>query len=242
MLKETVYSYSRLTTFESCPHAFNEKYNNKYEEGENGWGLGGGHAHAVIEAVLKGEIPPEDAADKWLNELPDLGFPTMTTSYVEKYIAQIHDFFKTFKGVNDEIIGIERHFKINIGGHWLQGYIDLETRTEKGLKAIDWKAASLSGFTGKNLKKKARQLYLYSESMKQEHGEYPKEMFFYMIKDKKPIRIEFSHKDLEEAKDWMKRTIEEIESEKLWTKMPQHFFCKNLCGIKTCKFNGGYEQ
>ncbi len=243
MSEPTVYSYSRLTTFHTCKHAFNEKYNNGYVEGDNAWSIGGGFAHDIIEGVLKGEIPAETAADIWIEQLPPLDFPTMRTSYIEKYIVGIHDFFKSFKGVNDEIVGVERHFEMDIEGVRFQGLIDLETRDkDQAIKIIDWKTSGLGEFTGKKLKAKARQLYLYSEAVKEKFGEYPKEMYFYMIKYKKPIKIAFNQKDFQEAKDWMRSTVDQIEAEKEWEKNHQPFWCSSLCGVKTCEFNREYQQ
>lgn len=248
MKEPTVYSFSRLTTFHTCKHAFNEKYNNGYVEGDNAWSLGGGFAHDILEGVLKGEIPAETAADIWIEQLPPLDFPSMKLSYVEQYIVGIHEFFKTFKGVSGEILAVEKHFEIDIEGIRFQGLADLITRNkDKAIQIVDWKTSGMGEFTGKKLKAKARQLYLYSESVKEEYGEYPQELFFYMIKYKKPIKIAFNEDDLREAKDWMKSTVAQIEGETEWAKKDQpkngtDFFCFSLCGVHTCEFNRNYQQ
>jgi hypothetical protein len=67
-------------------------------------------------------------------------------------------------------------------------------------------------------------------------------MFFFMIKERKPIKIDFKEKDLQEAKDWMKRTVEQIESETVWEKNHQPFWCGSLCGVHTCEFNRNYQR
>lgn len=242
MSEPNVYSFSRLGTFQTCPFAYNEKYNNGYIEGDSGWTLGGTHAHSIVEGILKGEIDPKDAPDLWINETPKFEFPTMRPKYIHDYVQSIHQFFTTFKGINNEILNIERHFKIQIDGIWFQGFVDLETKTDEHLSMIDWKTSSISGFSGKKLKEKARQLYLYSESMKEHYGSYPKEMFFYMLKYRKAVKIDFNKKDLQEAKDWLKSTVEQIESEKTWAKKPDAFWCRSLCQIKTCEFNGNYND
>jgi hypothetical protein len=239
----TVYSFSRLTTFHTCKHAFNEKYNNGYVEGDNAWSIGGGFAHDIIEGVLKKEIPAENAAHIWATQLPPLEFATMKHTYVEKYITEIHEFFKTFVGVNDEIIAVEKHFETDIDGIRFQGHIDLLSRGEnQAIKITDWKTSGMGEFTGKKLKAKARQLYLYSEGVKEEYGEYPKELCFHMIKYNKEIKIDFNMKDLQEAKDWLRATVEQIESETEWEKNHQPFWCQNLCAVRTCEFNRGFRQ
>jgi len=67
-------------------------------------------------------------------------------------------------------------------------------------------------------------------------------MYFYLCLDRKPIEVKHTQNALEEAKDWLKRGVEQIESAVEYPKQPSHFFCKNLCGISSCEFNGNYKR
>src|SRR5690606_26119639 len=126
------------------------------------------------ELILKGEITPSESAQIWLDNLPEHSFPFMQTAYITKYIAESLDFFKGFRGINDEILNIERHFLLDIDGISFQGLSDLECRSESGTnKIIDWKFAAESGFQGAKLKEKQRQLYFYAIAFKEEYGSYP---------------------------------------------------------------------
>ena len=241
MSEKTTYSFSRVNTFLTCPHSFYAAYVEKEEQWQNGWGEGGGWSHEVIEKVLKGEIAAEDALSTWDKGVPDLKFPYMRASYISKYIEGTRKFFEDFRGVNDEILAVERHFVIDIDGISFQGYSDLETRCNEGkLKIVDWKFASESSFRGAKLKEKQRQLYLYSISFKEKFGEYPDELYFYLCLHKKPIRIKFKEADLQEAIDWLKAGVAQIESAMEYPKQPQSFYCRNLCGISSCEHNGQY--
>jgi RecB family exonuclease len=241
--KKMTYSFSRVNTFLTCPYSFYASYIEKEEQWQNGWGVGGSYSHQVIEDVLSGKIEASEALEYWDKNVPDLEFPFMKTSYITKYVDKTRDFFRTFSGINNEILGIERHFEVDIDGISFQGLIDLETRSDEGDMVItDWKFAAESGFSGKKLKEKARQLYLYSIPFKEKFGEYPSSMYFYLCLSKKAIKIDFNEKDLQEAIDWLKDGVAKIEAATEYNKEPQSFYCRNLCGVQSCEFNGQYKH
>jgi hypothetical protein len=235
--KKEVWSFSRLSTADDCLYSFWSQYIALEEQEQNGWGLGGSYTHEIIERCLRGDIPfGQEAADIWLNGLPVLKFPKMTSDYIGTYVEQSYNFIKNFKGVNNEIVAIERKFEIKLKPGWLRGFIDLETRTEQGdLIITDWKSSAKSGFVGKKLAQKARQLYLYAESCKIKYGEYPKEMYFYLYREKLPIKIVWNKQDAKEAIEWMGKVVAKVkESTDFPPKTKADFFCNNICGTKSC--------
>lgn len=241
--EEMIYSFSRLTSYNQCPYSFYLSYIAEMEQGNNSWGVGGKHSHDVIEAFLKGEIDKDDLADHWMYSMPQLSFPTMKDDYLFRYLEDCYEFFDNFSGVEEEIIGIEREFLIDIDGIKLRGFIDLETRTEDGnIQLVDWKTSGKSSFVGKKLKEKARQLYLYAISQFEHWGMWPNKMQFRMLKYKgEIIEIPFTQKGLNEAKKWLKDTVAKIESDTKFERKEDFFFCRNLCGFTQCPSNGNYE-
>lgn len=242
-MSEMVYSFSRVNTFMTCPHSFYASYIANEDKYENAWGIYGSYSHEVIERVLKGEIPHSEAAMEWERKLPSADFGSMTIAYAAKYLMETRSFFENFSGVNDEILAVERHFLLDIDGIKFQGLADLECRSSDGVnKIVDWKFAAESGFAGKKLKEKQRQLYFYALAFKEHYGDYPTELYFYLCLKKKAIKIKFNKKDLQEAIDWLKAGVAQIESSESYPKIQDHFFCKNLCGITSCEFNGRYGR
>jgi hypothetical protein len=205
----------------------------------NSWGLSGSLAHKIIEDVLSGSQKAEDLDKFFYENLPELDFGSLGERYKEKYIYEICDFFRDFKGINDEVLALERHFTLDLGDYFLRGYTDLETKSANGkLKVIDWKTSGESGFKGSKLRLKKRQLYVYAEAMFQEYGEYPDEMYFFLIRYNKPIKEVFSKARLDETFEWIDKTVKEIESAEEYPKEPDYFFCENLCGFGGCPLNG----
>jgi hypothetical protein len=234
-----IWSFSRLTTADDCLYSYWSRYEAKEPQENNAWGIGGGHTHDILEKGFKGEIQwGKEAADLWADTLPILDFPSMTTTYVSNYINQSYDFIQSFKGVNNKVLSVEREFEIDIRGNLLRGFIDLETETENGdLVITDWKSSSKSSFVGKKLAPKARQLYLYAESCKQHYGKYPKEMYFYLYREKLPIKIEWKQEGADEAIEWMCGVIEKVKNATSFPPKPQaDFFCFNVCGVKSCVY------
>ena len=245
-MDKEVYSYSRLSSYDACPYSYYATYRLDERDEDSQWGALGSHAHDTIELVLKKEMDSSFAADYFYSNMPELHFPNMKEGYKERLIGDCLGFFENLPILQSElqfnnVIGIEREFIVDIDGEKLRGFIDAEFKLEDGILNRDWKTSSMSGFSGKELKKKARQLYLYSKSTKEHFGEFPKYLEFYMIKYKKPIRIEFNEKDYQEAIDWALRTIEAINNDKIWEKVESYFKCKNLCSSTSCPLSGNYK-
>lgn len=233
-MKERIWSFSRLSSYEQCPHSFYRKYILGERGGDNDWALSNTVAHDALELSMKGEIDYEFAAQYFLDNTKHCTFDTMKQGYAATHISAITDFFSDWKGPKGEVIGIEREFLIDIGGEKLRGYIDAEVKNEEGITLVDWKGSAISGFQGKKLKEKARQLQLYSISAEEHWGEKPKKAYFYMLKYKKAIGVSLAEKDVQEARDWMLRTIEKIDNDTTWEAKPEWFFCNQLCKLYNC--------
>lgn len=238
------WSFSRLDTYNTCPYSYYAKYVLKEEEVPNDWATNGTAVHDTMEFVANKELLPEEAGDYYFHSLPDLNFPTMKEGYKEKLVVDCLSFCENVPNLDldlDKVIAVEREFEIDVQGETLKGFIDLELRFEDGILNRDWKTSSMSGFTGKKLQHKLKQLYLYSESTKEHFGEYPKYLEFYMVRFQKAIRVEFDKKAHQEAIDWMMRTVEDIYNAKGFPQKEDYFFCNNICGVASCEFNGNYK-
>jgi len=241
-MKEMIWSFSRLDTLWTCPYSFYSQYILKEEQTDNDWGIIGGSLHTAAEEIVKGNLAQEKAADYFYEGLPEISFPQFKPEYKDKLLGDCIHFLDNFPKIEAEVLDVERKFLIDIDGNKLRGYIDLELKDDKGIINLDWKTSSLSGFSGKKLRHKAKQLYLYAASTKEHFGEFPHTLRFYMVRGNKPIDIEFNKKDYQEALDWMKRVIEIYENTTEWEKKEQFFFCKNVCGTSSCEFNGNYRK
>jgi hypothetical protein len=240
-----VWSFSRLSSYDTCPYQFYATYVLGERDENNGWGILGGHAHETLEYVEKGELAAEEAQHYFHELLPPIIIPSMTDKYVAGIIRDCLHFFEELPNLEldfDKVIDIERKFITEFEGHKFTGFIDAEMKYGKDIVIRDWKTSGESGFKGKKLKEKARQMYLYSKAVKDRYGKYPKRLEFYMLRYQKPIVIDFKLKDYREAVDWAVSTIEKIENDTVFERKPQFFWCKNLCSSTSCENSGNYNK
>lgn len=135
---------------------------------------------------------------------------------------------------------VEREINLDIDGRPFVGYIDLETRAKEGYtQIIDHKLSKK--FSKADLKKKQRQMYLYSIDHEKTFGAPPKELIFNFYSTGEYLIIPFNKEDQQEAYDWALETIIKIEN-KDWNSgefktSSSKFFCDNLCGFRNnCNF------
>lgn len=244
-MKERVWSFSRLSTFEQCEFSFYQQYIEEECGENNAWGILGGYTHEVIEKILLGEIAAESGSEYFMKNLPEFNFDTMKPDYGDKWVSDTKSFFDTFKGVNDNVVAVEKDFQIDIDGYKLRGFIDLITESEEGLlKEVDFKTSKK--FSKPDLIKKQRQLYLYGAAMKELYGRHPNKMYFYFLRDKAAIEVEWSDKDYQESIGWMKRIVDKINDKvdrgEPFIQNEQYFFCKSICQTSSCPFNRNYNK
>lgn len=236
MSKETesinLWSFSRVTSHEQCPLQYKMKYIDGFEEEENGWGVLGTYCHEILELYAKKQIEIPQMVEYYVSNYPEPVFPTLgRTDLAVKYRHECYEFFKNFRGFSTEVVGVERDFKMHIeGNNYLRGFIDLETFDGENYTNVDYKISN--PFKGEELKKKRRQLYLYSRATKEKFGKFPKFMYFYFIKANSYIQIPFNEADYHEAWEWLSLEINKIQNAETHQAKPDRFYCGNLCGFR----------
>lgn len=239
LMKEKAWSFSRLSTYESCPHSWKLQYIDKKEQEQNAFAFCGSLMHKAIEDILNGEKTPQEAAmdfreDVW--EAPPL--PKFLDGWFYKMQDNVSVWLSNFK-MPSSVMGVEPAFEITFGDDKLKGFIDLVThKKDVGIVVTDWKISKM--FSGDDVKKKRRQIYLYGAACEQLYGEKPKRLVFVFPKDEgKWLVFNWNEYDYQEALEWGLSTAEKIKEETEWEPKEDvgDFFCENLCGVrKHCKF------
>ncbi len=246
MYKGTVYSYSRLDKYETCPFSYHCTYNLKLPEVQSDWGEGGTWLHEAVEQALRGNILKEEASDYFYYGTPVLSFDNMKGDYGERWVNECVKFLDNldvaFSQFDGEVVEMEEYAEITMGGRKLKLYSDLLLFDGKDYYVWDWKTSGLSGFEGKKFQKKKRQLYVYARYVKEKYGKYPKSMSFYMARYNKKLTEEFRLKEYNKVDKWVRETAEKIESDTTWEERPNFFWCRHVCGQSSCEHNGGFKQ
>lgn len=231
------YSFSKLSSFNTCPYCWYLKYIEHKSGKTNAFSSYGSFVHKLLERYAKGEVKKDDLAflyeweyeDSIPEEFPPNAFADLSSLYYNQGL----DFFKQFNGFDDyEIVGSEIKFEIEIGNSKFVGIIDLLLKDKSGdYIIVDYK--SKGKFKSKKEKAEyARQLYIYAAYVKEQYGVYPKQMYFCLIRARDMISIKFNESDFNEAMQWVINTEEEIENTWAYDKRPDDFFCYYLCEFR----------
>lgn len=245
------WSFSKLSTFETCPRAFQLQYlqDPPLPKQQNAWAEYGILCHIILEKFAKGELPVNQLTAEYKERYPDVvvhNFPPYPKGYAEKAFQQGIDYFESFSGFGDqyEVVSTEEYFHLNIGPYSFVGISDLVLRDKSTgeLVVVDHKTKSESSMKNEiDLYKK--QLYIYAEHVKNKYGQYPSQIQFNMIKSNQPIVEKFSIEKHEETLQWVEDTIDYIFFEQDWIAKPNQYYCRYICpvfqhceaGMKACQ-------
>lgn len=231
------YSFSKLTSFYECPYAFYRNYQKNEVGIENQFASYGILVHSILERYAKGELKLNQLLNEFSSgfELsisePILMFGRdLTQTYFDKGV----EFFSNFKGFWG-LLPLEAEYKFETqlnDDNSLVGIIDLVAKDgDDNLIIIDHKSSQK--FSKKELKAKARQLYLYSKAIKEKYGKFPTEVWFNHFKANYIEKIKFSQDAYEEALSWALETIDKIEScIDFEPNNTDRFMCDYLCDYR----------
>jgi hypothetical protein len=229
------YSFSRLTSWHTCKGAWNRNYNLN-DKGEDNWfSRFGTLGHHVLEKVDRKEMAPEQALQEWTSRYKAevlLGADSHEFQWMMKRYRGACDFFAGFTGWRTEPVWIEEHVEIDRGTFKFQGYVDRLSILPSGDYSMqDYKSSKR--YEGKELKEKARQMYLYSAAVKERFGVFPKNLIFFHFFQNIPVIIPFKEADYVEAWEWAAKTVAEIEAyDGDYPLTDNKYFCKAICNYR----------
>lgn len=226
-----IYSFSRLSSWDTCKHAWKRNYIEGDKGEDNFFNTFGTLGHSVFEKIDRGQLAPAQAYEEWSARYAAEVVPH-TRGWMDNWKAGADRFFQNFKGWRTEPVWVEEHFVLDMDGYRFQGYVDRLGMAANGdLIMTDYKCAK--PFTGDKLKEKARQLYLYAGAVQKRFGEYPKRLIFFHFVQGVPTIVPFKMEDLDEAAQWADRTVRDIETYSGNYPMEDNgYFCDAVCGYR----------
>ena len=258
------YSYSKLSLFETCPHAYFITYVLKQRSPDNIYSTLGSTFHDLVEGMQQGEIENEEAVERFIDDVEFneiLGLKFMSEKVKNNYVNSIVHFLKHFKPLDGEKIEIEKEFELELEGFKLMGFIDMIIHRSDGtIDIYDFKTSSL--YSKKDLPDKAKHLLIYALAMEDE-GFKINSVSWYMGKyaviktkrgSKTVLRSELVNQEYEECfvsypcdeetkkscLEWVYDTVREIEKMDIfdtWEKIDRKnsFYCQNICCNPNCE-------
>lgn len=179
----TVYSISRLNSFNECRYGYNKTYNERDRGKDNVYSIAGSAIHDVLENIYSDKATKDDLIKVYEGtmkkcEMFNIKFPTEQIE--NNWKADMGDFVHNFekldmKGIMEQFILFEVLPDI-----WVQGYIDAIFADGNELFIVDWKSSS--EFKGDKLVQAGRQLALYKLAIEELTGKKVDKVAWFMMK------------------------------------------------------------
>ena len=242
LIEDMTWSYSRVSSFDSCPNAWFLKYIKGKQEHGMFYSSFGKLVHNIIERYYRGEIEKDAMLMEFLTrfsnevvgEKPD-------EKIVNGYINGAASYFSEFHPLPYKMIDVEKSISFTIGDKKFVGIIDYIGLDGDDICIVDNKSGNLKPRSKRKyptqkdmeLDIKLRQLYIYSEAIKNEYGKYPAKLCFNCYRTGVLIEEPFIMSEYENAIAWALGEISKIEDEKYFIADPDYFRCRWLCGYNT---------
>lgn len=171
----TVYSISRIDSINNCLYGAYRTYDLHEKGAPNIYSSAGSVTHDCLEKIMNNEATETDLLPCIQEELDNLDllnieFPKDRNgrdSIREGWIADMTHFASTYKKPTGNFKTEELFIYKTKGGHYLQGYIDLQRINKDGsIDIYDYKTSSM--YRGEEIKKHGRQLLVYCAGLKQD--------------------------------------------------------------------------
>ncbi len=247
LIRDMVWSYSKLETFESCRYRWYLKYIKKRKDEDRFYASYGTFMHKILERFYRGDLKREEMLPEYLmnfkNEVKGTRPKECT---LKSYIEKGADYLRTFEPLPYETVAVERKVDFNVDGIPFTGVIDFIGRDEEGLGIVDIKSASLKPFSGREkptkndlkLMRVLRQLYIYVIAVEQIYGELPTKLCINSIKSTQLLIFAVSNDQLSQTKQWVKDLVYQIENCDDFYPTQDVFGCYWICGINSyCEYD-----
>lgn len=250
LIRDMVWSYSRIKTFEACPYRWFLNYIERRPETDQFYASYGSYMHELLADFYAGEAEPDELASRFL-----IGFRERvrgarpSPDLAAKYIAAGAEYLRGLKMPPEEIAGVEKQIRFRLDGIPFVGFIDLLTRTDDGFIVTDHKSRALKPKTGKTPPTKGdleiddmlRQLYLYSAAVRDEYGAFPAKLRFNCFRNGTVIEEPFREEAYREAVRWAVDSVRKIMETEDFAPCPDYFACRWLCGFRDWCGEGEYD-
>ena len=249
IIEEMTWSFSRLDSFEQCPYAWVSLYIYGDEKRNLFFSDFGSCIHSVSAKFFSGQITDSELPVQYISEFYENcnGVAPSRKIRNERFAEGLSYFSSPLSTIFDlakrKIICVEQKFDISLGGLQFTGFIDLVTDSD-GIAVTDHKSSNIKPPSGRTKptaydaerNRKARQLYVYAQAVKEIYGCYPDRLEFNCYRTPQIISIPFSKKDMEETVKWANDKAKEISACESYRPSVDFFKCKYICDVADCPY------
>lgn len=196
--------------------------------------------HKIIQLYYDGVLSKAEMLTYYLlNFKSNVSGNRPKESIVASYIESGKNYLINFKPFPFNTVAVEERINFQIDGIPFVGIIDYLGEKDGEYYIVDNKSRKLKPRSKREkptindleLDEMFKQLYIYSEAVKQKYGKYPVALCFNCFLNGNFIVEEFSEQKFEDAKSWIIETIHKIENSESFDEEENVFACSYLCGV-----------
>lgn len=248
LIDSFTWSYSRVSSFEACPHGWKLAYIDKEKGVQNFFAEYGLFHHKIMELLWAGELDVWDLASHY-EENYGKAIKLHPPSFLERYDFSRKSYNAGLKFYENfdwdisefEVLGNEMTLNCKYKELLLTIRPDTLIKNKKTGKVVlvDYKASNpFNKKSGNPIKKKIapykKQLSLYCFFVEQEMNikidEYM--LVFPKFTLAKNLVFDYNKEDGQKIVDWFYETICRIKEENDFEAKPNKFFCDNICSMR----------
>ena len=244
VIEDMTWSYSRIKSFEDCPYKWFLKYIRYPTSPKRDMFFSdyGKFIHALLADFFSGEKEKDELMVEYLVRFCDEVHGRAPSQKIfQSYFQSGLDYIRGLSRPDWKILGVEDRVEFEVDGIPIVGFIDLEAELSSGeLILMDHKSRNLAPRSKKGrqtksddeLDKYLRQLYIYSIPFKMRNGAYPSHLCLNCFRENLMIKEDFHEDKLEEAKDWVRKSVKTITEEEDFRPDVEFFKCRYLCEMR----------
>lgn len=244
LIRDMVWSYSRLKAYDDCPYRWYLKYIRypKAEQKQMFFANYGKFVHELIADFYSGEKTPNELEVEYLQD-----FRAKVNAYApnktvfKNYFLDGLNYIRKLESPKNKVLSVENKVKFQVGRIPLIGYIDrLEEDADGHILVIDNKSRTLKPRSNRSKPTKAdeeldrylRQLYLYSISVQNQYGKTPYKLCFDCFRNQTFIEEKFRDDEYKKAQIWVEDKVSEISQDTEFRPNMEYFKCRYLCEMQ----------
>lgn len=244
LIRDMVWSYSRLKAYDDCPYRWYLKYIRypKAEQKQMFFANYGKFVHELIADFYSREKTPNELEVEYLQD-----FRAKVNAYApnktvfKNYFLDGLNYIRKLESPKNKVLSVENKVKFQVGRIPLIGYIDrLEEDADGHILVIDNKSRTLKPRSNRSKPTKAdeeldrylRQLYLYSIAVQNQYGKTPYKLCFDCFRNQTFIEEKFRDDEYKKAQIWVEDKVSEISQDTEFRPNMEYFKCRYLCEMQ----------
>jgi len=249
------FSYSSITTYETCPYSFKLTYIDKCDRIDNFYGQYGNLIHDTMYQFFAGNLDTFELSgyfrDNYVERMSAIP-PSYPAGMEEKYKESALEFFDNFefdKSKFDILLNEEKvEFEFDEGFMFV-GKPDLVLfDKEKGnFLLVDYKTSAPYKIDKRNNRETAdkkkldgyyKQMYIYTYALRNYKFIPIDNIVLWFTRPSRKVSIKWNESEEENSVEWLHKIINKIKvDEKFIYNNSNAYFCNQLCSVReSCEF------